>query len=578
MGIFRQFPYTNFHEINLDEIIKIMRELQEEWGETETEWASYKDFIDNYFENLDVSDEVLAALRIMASGGELDPIIDPVIVTEVIAWLNDHITQPTTPAIDTSLTVAGAAADSKAVGDKFTFNETEMRSTNSHYEYISDGTDGSYMGVTYSWHDNYCYLAGTTSGVFNVNIYADSAAFPGSIKAGDILTFNIENLNSNFAFEVFYYVGGSWTNSSGYSNSAQGVVPATATGMLIRMHIPSGVAIASNVKLYITKVQTDQITGNALPVVLANTGYDVKAVVEALLTKYGKAIFGAGTYLSSGIRMPASSVITGAGDATLLTSYNNAHGIVTDGNNIIENIHIHSNMGHTSNVGTYAGIYIEGNGDNSPFQGGNKISNVTISGFPKAGIYGTNTGYYVGNSMSVTNARIFNCYAGILLENLCEYNRFTNVQAFNNYVGFFNYSGNNVCVNCSFTENTVGVYLIGNDANLSTNNGHGALIGCTINHSNNNTGFGIICRGITNGFIFDSCHIWYSKVQVEDALGITFSNCIFGNATNTNNEIINWRTPLFILGCMFTTGATFTGTGGTNTLTACYNYAGNPVT
>lgn len=43
-------------------------------------------------------------------------IADPVsgLVTD---WLADHITQPTTPAIDTSLTVAGAAADAKATGD-----------------------------------------------------------------------------------------------------------------------------------------------------------------------------------------------------------------------------------------------------------------------------------------------------------------------------------------------------------------------------------------------------------------------------------------------------------------------------
>lgn len=46
-----------------------------------------------------------------------DNIADPVsgIVTD---WLADNITQPTTPAIDTSLTIAGAAADAKAVGDR----------------------------------------------------------------------------------------------------------------------------------------------------------------------------------------------------------------------------------------------------------------------------------------------------------------------------------------------------------------------------------------------------------------------------------------------------------------------------
>lgn len=116
MGIFQQFPYSNFHEFNLDQIIKILREMQDEWTATKTEWTSYKEFIDNYFENLDVSEEVLAALRIFASDGTLNQIMDPTIASETATWLAEHITQPTTPAVDTSLTIAGAAADAQAVG------------------------------------------------------------------------------------------------------------------------------------------------------------------------------------------------------------------------------------------------------------------------------------------------------------------------------------------------------------------------------------------------------------------------------------------------------------------------------
>ena len=116
MGIFRNFPYSNFHEMNMDEILKILKTMSEEWDATKTEWASYKDFIDNYFENLDVSEEVLSALRIFASDGTLAEITNPQIATSVTEWLNQHIT-PTTPAIDTSLTVSGAGADAKVTGN-----------------------------------------------------------------------------------------------------------------------------------------------------------------------------------------------------------------------------------------------------------------------------------------------------------------------------------------------------------------------------------------------------------------------------------------------------------------------------
>lgn len=42
----------------------------------------------------------------------------PTVIAETVSdWLDEHITNPTNPAIDTSLSVAGAAADAKATGD-----------------------------------------------------------------------------------------------------------------------------------------------------------------------------------------------------------------------------------------------------------------------------------------------------------------------------------------------------------------------------------------------------------------------------------------------------------------------------
>ncbi len=38
MGIFRQFPYTNFHDLNLDEILRIIKDLINEWNNFNEEW------------------------------------------------------------------------------------------------------------------------------------------------------------------------------------------------------------------------------------------------------------------------------------------------------------------------------------------------------------------------------------------------------------------------------------------------------------------------------------------------------------------------------------------------------------
>lgn len=80
------------------------------------------DYVEHYFDNLDVQEEINNKLDDMATSGELLQVLLPAIPDAVGAWLEDHIV-PTSPAVDDTLTVPGAAADSKTVGDRFTANE-----------------------------------------------------------------------------------------------------------------------------------------------------------------------------------------------------------------------------------------------------------------------------------------------------------------------------------------------------------------------------------------------------------------------------------------------------------------------
>lgn len=199
MGIFQQFPYSNFHEFNLDQIIKIMKEMQDEWKATKTEWASYKEFIDNYFENLDVSEEVLDAMRIFAADGTLTSVMDPSIAAATAEWLALHITQPTTPAIDTSLSVAGAAADAKAVGDRFNTVDYDLDEVYAEIANISGVALPVFIEL----------------GSINTNTGADSAIYDGrylrtgfiGIEASTRYSVKLSNSNalSSMAIYAIYY-------------------------------------------------------------------------------------------------------------------------------------------------------------------------------------------------------------------------------------------------------------------------------------------------------------------------------------------------------------------------------------
>ncbi len=136
MPFFDHYPYTNFHNVNLDWVLQAVKS----WGalveqnnqnfinlaaanESFKEYinahiAEYEEYVTNYLQNLDVQDEINTKLDRMLETGQLLPYMQPYISTDVSGWLAEHIT-PTTPPLDTSLTVAGAAADAKAVGDRF---------------------------------------------------------------------------------------------------------------------------------------------------------------------------------------------------------------------------------------------------------------------------------------------------------------------------------------------------------------------------------------------------------------------------------------------------------------------------
>ena len=127
MGVFRQFPYSNFHEMNMDEIIKIVKNMLEEWAQyyntwdnwkeqVTQEWSEMQNFINNYFDNLNVQTEINNKITSMVNSGEFAQIVDPYVPPAVASWLADHITQPVGVVIDTSLTVAGACADARVTG------------------------------------------------------------------------------------------------------------------------------------------------------------------------------------------------------------------------------------------------------------------------------------------------------------------------------------------------------------------------------------------------------------------------------------------------------------------------------
>lgn len=102
----------------LNQTMEDVETLHSDVTNLRTAYTQLQDYVNHYFDNLDVQEEINQKLDDMASSGALTSLLTPYIGEIVTQWLEENIT-PTTPVIDKSLTVKDAGADALVVGINF---------------------------------------------------------------------------------------------------------------------------------------------------------------------------------------------------------------------------------------------------------------------------------------------------------------------------------------------------------------------------------------------------------------------------------------------------------------------------
>lgn len=203
MALFEHFPYTNFHELNLDWILGKMKELD---GEMDTLSAAVT-ALRKWFDNLDVTDEVRQVLEEMLDNGELDDIIHRV-MSEYEAYLAQLIDAQNTRLdvlegrMDTfaSLPSGSTSGNAELMDIRTTYwGETEASAGDAvrkQYEVLSDnyrtnliyptrpGTNSA-NGLNWTWNgDGSLTISGTATATTTIQLNGSSSASQKNLEDG----------------------------------------------------------------------------------------------------------------------------------------------------------------------------------------------------------------------------------------------------------------------------------------------------------------------------------------------------------------------------------------------------------
>ena len=196
------WPYSNFHDLNLDWVIQTVHTLAAEWAQVQQDWTSeqqafedFKTYVNNrlaafqdWFDDLDVQQEINNKIDDMVRSGQLLQIIQSTVTdttqSAADSWLSENMTPGAgAPALDSSLTLENAAAQAKAVGDRFATTDSTIR------EYAANVPRALFPDVTWGYYiDNRGTLVAA-------EFYGYTAPIP--LSAGDTLKIKTAGVAGN---------------------------------------------------------------------------------------------------------------------------------------------------------------------------------------------------------------------------------------------------------------------------------------------------------------------------------------------------------------------------------------------
>lgn len=188
------FPWTQNDGFNLDSFAKIINDLRTAWNEFELK-----------FGEIDFETYTKGVIDDYVRTGTFPLIVNKELKEGIEAYLSEHLT-PTTPTIDDTLSIQGAGADAKKVGERF--NDISERSRNlfndkGEINYNSNGTIGT-NNLNFIDEDGFHVLVSNSA--------SNGRGYKVFLNEGDItLSFNVKSFGNGTRCGIRIYKVGEST-------------------------------------------------------------------------------------------------------------------------------------------------------------------------------------------------------------------------------------------------------------------------------------------------------------------------------------------------------------------------------
>lgn len=245
MSFLNKYPYTDFHELNLDWFLAEFRKVVVKVSDLDALVQQFTTFVTNYFDNLDVQQEINRKLNVMAADGTLAALIEPLLEDFEAEMETTMTAQNSRIGILEGRMDTFASLPPGATSGNAELLDIRVGADGITYASAGDAVRGNdeyalKMPVTrvyYNWHNGYLRSNGTTQDVAGARYYSD----PIPVYDGLTLKYVAETDHVNVNGIAFYdesenYISGE--SDTGTASGTQRTVTVPVGARFCRISIP----------------------------------------------------------------------------------------------------------------------------------------------------------------------------------------------------------------------------------------------------------------------------------------------------------------------------------------------------